>query len=332
VRSFPRLFIHSPTNCIDSSFCYEEDSQMGWQPVPAFHYENYKTTSLLLIRSRNNYHKTSRDDPIFPAQFQVDPPIRPYPLFYNGDPIATALACVDTVSVCHDNERLCWNNINNPINELPLHIEKTGYYMLNIALIRSNICNSIILRGGSALDAQSKLQANLSVPLSLPLAPEQWKVEVRAFFKASLARIQIDLRDYMRGAAANEAGFENHTDSGYTDMCDAYKFRTVGWTNINAWALWLLIILVVIVYSLSWELGESSEERKTVMEWIWVAIVARAVKHMYRNSVSPKGVTGNENQTLTANDDATEANGLDEPGTSGVHVVGEDEDEGEDTQ
>jgi hypothetical protein len=254
---------------------------------------------------------------------QVDPPIRSYPLFYNDDPVATALACVDSISVCHANEELCWNNINNPINELPSHIEKTGYYMLDMALTRSNICNSILLLGGSALDAQSKMQANLSVPLSLPLAPEQWKVEVRSLFKASLARIQIDLRDYMRGAAANEVGFENHTDSGYTEMCGAYKFRTVGWRNINAWAFWLLIILIVIVYFLSWELGESSEEQKTVAEWIWAATTVRAVKYMYRKWVSPKRAIGEANQ-------AAVANGSNDAATSEVHVVGEDEDEDED--
>lgn len=314
---------------MDSSFCYEEDSPTGWNPIAAFNYQNYEVTSLLLIQSQNNYHKTSRDDPVFPAKLQVEPPVRPYPLFYNDDPVATALACVDSVSVCHANGELCWSKVNNPINELPSHKEKTGYYMLDIALMRSNICNGVLLRGGSSLDAQSKMQANLSVPLSLPLAPEQWKVEVRALFKASLARIQIDLRDYMRGAAANVAGFQDHTESGYAEMCGAYKFRTVGWTNINAWAFWLLIILVVIVYFLSWELGEPSEEQQTVAEWIWAATVLQLVKLMYQKWASQRRTTVDMAQAAPANDNATEINGTNEAGTSGVHVIGEDEDEDE---
>jgi len=176
--------------------------------------------------------------------------------------------------------------------------------MLDIALLHSNVCNTIILRGGSALDAQSKLQANLSLPVSLPLADEQWKVEVRAMFKASLARIQIDLRDYARGAAANKIGYKDHTDSAYQDMCSSYKFRTVGWKNVNAWGFWLLIILVVAVYILSFETPRFGEEEKLIVESLWDGVAVKSIfwlggkccsSRREENAPSPAGPQGNGN-------------------------------------
>jgi hypothetical protein len=75
------------------------------------------------------------------------------------------------------------------------------------------------MRGGSALDANSKVPLSRDLPISIPLAVDQWKVEARALFETSLARIQIDLKDHVRGAAANVNGFANHIDSAFTNVC-----------------------------------------------------------------------------------------------------------------
>lgn len=279
----------------NSTFCYEEAYTDEWTPLPAFLPEKYDTTTLLLIQSQNNYHSSLRHDPIFPAESEIDPPPLTYrPLYYNKDPIATILACVDTVSVCSADGSTCWADINHPTKDLSSHVEKTGYYMLDIALMRSNVCNSIHLRGGSALDAHSKLPSNLSLPISLPLATEQWKVEARKLFEGSLARIQIDLRDYIRGAAANQRGFANHLDSAYEDMCRTYKFHTVGWKNVNLWALRLLLVLVLTVYLLSFETNRFSEEKETIAESIWNATVLRMLKKLLgaKNAVEPGVANG----------------------------------------
>ncbi len=136
------------------------------------------------------------------------------------------------------------------------------------------------MRGGSALDANSKVPFSLSLPVSIPLASDQWKVEARSLFKTSLARIQIDLKDHMRGAAANQYGFANHIDSAFTDMCASYKFRAVGWRNVNAWAFRLLLLLVVCVYFLSFETTWWSEEPELIAESLWDLTVLRFLKKM----------------------------------------------------
>lgn len=296
-----------------------------WEPIPAFSAPQYDITTLLLIQSQNNYHRSISTDPIFPATSPLDPP-RSIPLYVNDDPIATVLACVDQVSVCTHDGTTCWTDLNHPIQEINSHLEKTGYYMLNIALMHSNVCNGIYLRGGSALDAESKMPTSLDLPISIPLAPDQWKVEARALFKSSLARIQIDLKDHMRSAAANENGYANHIDSAFSDMCANYKFRAVGWRNVNAWAFRLLLGLVVCVYVLSFETKWWSEEPELIAESLWGFTVLKLLKKL--NWIRADSTT--ENAALPregAGDTEAGANGRHGVEEVAPHVVGEDSDE-----
>jgi hypothetical protein len=101
---------------------------------------------------------TPRDDPVFPAKLQADFPSHD-PVFFNNDTKATALACVDRLTICDPDGKHCWHGIDEIPKDrggeaLQSHIEKTGYYMLDIATWKSSICNAISLRGGSALEAQ----------------------------------------------------------------------------------------------------------------------------------------------------------------------------------
>jgi hypothetical protein len=170
------------------------------------------------------------------------------PFYYNDDPISTILACKDETTVCDASGKTCWNVINQPTRESPQHIEKIGYYMLDLALRRSRICHSIKFRGGNALNAQSRLYTFLS----LPLAKSQWKVEAATLFRASLARIQIDLSDFVRGNAAHEVGYVDRMDSGFQEMCTTYKFKGNGWKNISkgGFTLFISLAVAIIIFSL----------------------------------------------------------------------------------
>jgi len=145
-----------------------------------------------------------------------------------------------------------------------------------------------------------------------------------------LARIQIDLRDQIRGAAANVNGYANKIDSAYVDMCSSYKFRTVGWTNVNVWALRLLILLVLCVYGLSFETTWFSEEKELIAESMWDASVLRMVRYLFRVHEEVR-----REETNGANDvnGVAEENGGPSTDEDGVgensaprHVIGEDSD------
>jgi hypothetical protein len=180
------------------------------------------------------------------------------------------------------------------------------------------------MRGGSALDATSKVPSfSTGLPVSIPLAPDQWKVEARALFETSLARIQIDLRDHMRGAAANENGFANHIDSAFTDMCASYKFRAVGWRNVNAWAFRLLLLLVVCVYFLSFETEWWSEEPELIAESLWNFTVLRFLKKMKWMPAEPK-----EGEDMTVQEEIEGVEAVENAAGEDFvpqHVVGDDE-------
>lgn len=123
-----------------------------------------------------------------------------------------------------------------------------------------------------------------TLPTSLPLDADQRKVEVRALFETSLARIQIDLRDHMQGAK-NEIGFANHIDSAFMDMCASYKLPKVGWRNVNVWPFRTLLLLVVCVYLLSFE-TPWSEEPQLIVEALWESTV---LKLLYWQGWMPVG-------------------------------------------
>ncbi|KAH7369555.1 hypothetical protein BKA65DRAFT_1132 [Rhexocercosporidium sp. MPI-PUGE-AT-0058] len=259
-----------------ATFCNQGGSSGDWQPIPGFNSERYRFTTLMFVQSQNNYHTQPLKDPIFPANALVTPPpLRGKPLYYNADPFATVLACVDRASICTLSGDFCWSgNLDKPPKALnpTSHIEKMGYYMLDISLRRSSVCNSISMRGGNALDATSKMQSNITLPVSLPLSSTQWKVEAKALFETSLARIQIELRDYVRGRGANECNFANRIDDGFLDMCSAYQFRTVGWKNLNAAGFWLVLGLVLIIYFLSIEWKREDGQDKLLAEDLFEAI------------------------------------------------------------
>ncbi|KAH9222370.1 hypothetical protein DL95DRAFT_454831 [Leptodontidium sp. 2 PMI_412] len=315
-----------------ATFCNQGGSSGDWQPIPEFNSESYRFTTLMFVQSQNNYHTQPLKDPIFPANtLVIPPPIRGKALYYNADPFPTVLACVDRASICTPLGDFCWSgNLDIPPKALnpTSHIEKMGYYMLDISLRRSSVCNSISMRGGNALRATSKMQSNVTLPVSLPLSSTQWKIEAKALFETSLARIQVELRDYARGRGANECNFANRIDDGFLDMCSAYRFRTVGWKNLNATGFWLVLGLVLVIYLLSIEWAREDGEDKLVAEDLFDAIkllFGKCVLWMRgRNSRqyvadangergNPAGGEGNGNATIG--------------NVSPVHVVGSDEDE-----
>lgn len=210
---------------------------------------NHQAITLLLFQSQKNYHTTPQHDPIFPAEQSTPPsPGRPS-LYFNNDPIATALACVDNTQLCDASGKACFEDIYHPSPELPDEDEGIGYYMLIQALVDSSIFQSIQLLGGRALVAATKLERSFS----LPLAEEQWKIEVDNLFAASLVRPQITLRDYIRGTAAHDPEYADRTQGGMHGMCYAYKFPGRGWRNVSVWGMVLIVLLAFLILVLSIE-------------------------------------------------------------------------------
>jgi hypothetical protein len=220
-----------------------------WSPGPEFTPWAHDAITLLLIQSQKNYHTSPSHDPIFPAKHRCPPYPGRNPLYFNVDPISTALACVDTTEICTADGRICYPDPTHPSPELPSHDEEIGYYMLFISLMESTTFDAITLLGSRALTAEAKLEKQIS----LPLAEEQWKVEAENLFEATLVRPFITLRDYMRGRQAGDDEYSDRTLAGMQGMCMAYKFRGRGFRNISVWGIILIALIVALVYILTWE-------------------------------------------------------------------------------
>jgi hypothetical protein len=223
--------------------------------------------TLMLVFSQRNFHRERRSDPIFPATSMLL--IGSDILYLNRDYVATVLACTDKTTICDVNGEVCWNALDDPLSKPKDEAESNGLFMLQMALLRSRICFSALYRGGNALDATSKLV----VYQSLPLAKEQWKVEAKHLFATSLARMQIDLRDHIRGTAAHQPGFVNKMPLGRRGVCSQYKFKSNGWTNIGVWGFVCAMTVSVVVFTLTYQIKSPVAEGNMKSDKLFVEVL-----------------------------------------------------------
>jgi hypothetical protein len=156
------------------------------------------------------------------------------------------LACIDQTTICSPDESVCgslkyWGGLKQSDTE-----EYRVLSMLYFSLLLSPIGNTVTFRKATGLDATR----NLVGSVSLPLAKEQWKVEVQQLFETSLARIQINARNIARGHPnADPEAVINITRPTYEGICQMYKFNSTGWRNVNVSAFMAAICsgLVLIV-------------------------------------------------------------------------------------
>jgi hypothetical protein len=217
------------------------------------------TVTLIFIRPKLIAYSARSDDPIFPAQQEIEDPWHRLPgkYFVNFRPHASVLACVDTTEFRDP----ATGDVRTPdgyleyIGNLPLQIQAKfikGLTYLRLALAGSNIQTSIGL-SYYRFDAQKKLYRGLS----LPLEREQWKVEARQIFETSLARMQINVYDMARGIGGDELGAERefYWDQ-YKDLCSMIKIQTRGLNNISLFWLVVLPTLALSLWIFTIKIGE----------------------------------------------------------------------------
>jgi hypothetical protein len=147
--------------------------------------------------------------------------------------------------------------------------------MLYFSLLTSSIDRPLAYLGTQALDAQSKLVGTSS----LPLADEQWKVEIQKLFETSLARTQITARNLARGNPEGSfPGQKDLMDPRWKGMCSRYKFRSVGYKNISVSRFFGFFFVGLIFLVLSISAGSKDDE-------LWVE---KQIKRARRSQVRPK--------------------------------------------
>ena len=199
----------------------------------------------MFVSSIHIYHTERSFDPIFyanePRYFEGSRA----PLYYNSDPRARVLACVDKSEVCSPDGNTCWS-MTAPVPEKVS--SSAAYWLMKWSLENSNIYESIKWRLGTALLAQE----SVSQFVSLPLPSNQWQLEARQLFATSLARIQYDALGIATGEDRQRPGYVEVTpDEASGSLCGIYKFKSPDYTNINLVAFIGLNLLAIAIIILS---------------------------------------------------------------------------------
>ena len=229
-----------------SSLCPKSDY---WQPMHGLKSQTNSTLTILFVSSMHIYHTKPSFDPIFHATEPryFDDSREPY--YYNADPRARALGCVDTTELCSPDSKACWS-MTAPV---PPNVPSSpAYWLMKWSLERSNIYDSIKRPLGTALQAQQSINQFVSNPLP----PDQWQVEGSQLFATSLAHIQYDAWGIATGEDRERAGYVEVTpDEARGRLCNLYKFKTADYTNVNLAALIGLPLLAISFFVLSWDAG-----------------------------------------------------------------------------
>ena len=111
-----------------------------------------------------------------------------------------------------------------------------------MALAGSSVCHAVL--APTQLDAQNKVQGFMAEGL----ADEQWKVEVRRLFKASLAQLQLSTFRAARGGWIYNDGYGDvRIPAPYASLACMVKFNTVGWLNVSVWGFCGLLFLAASI-------------------------------------------------------------------------------------
>ncbi|KAI4151715.1 MAG: hypothetical protein LQ340_003340 [Diploschistes diacapsis] len=197
------------------------------------------------------YHTNPSYDPIFPAHEAKFFPNDNEPLYYNSDPRARVFACVDATTLASPSGDESWP-LTAPA-PASVHVGP-AYWLTKWSLESSTVYDALAWRLGRALLAQESI--GQSVASGQLHASRQWEDEAEHLFATSLARIQFDAMAIATGAGRERPGYRDMTpDEGRGKLCGLWKFKTVGYTNVNVVTLAGLAAVLPVAAVLSSEWG-----------------------------------------------------------------------------
>ena len=201
----------------------------SWTPIEAITPAAGSTISIIFITSQKVYYQNRRDDLIFPADKLHHVHGLQSKYYINSLGHATVMACVDRTEWRDPEYGPEWSSMSE-LPALPPKDPRTfaGMWLMRYSLLNSNMMQSIDMRLGNALEAQSRT----SNFVSMDMPENQWELELEQFFKISLARIQINARNIACGVLAKYDGWYKASNND-TICMNNYLFQAPGWTNIN---------------------------------------------------------------------------------------------------
>ena len=216
-------------------------------------------------------------------------------LFVNQNPLPTVVGCIHNTSICSSERGECWNYLEAPVSRLENlnpqarsnRLVESGnaagatdaelaQVLLSNALMDTTDPVDCTSHSGrymmsELLDSCFRMTYNPTLEFEscfgFPL--DQWKAEVRVLFEASLAGIQFNVLNIVRGENIEDGPTYEPLAPNLRGLCKMGKFKSVGWRNVGVWGLF---------GCLSFAAGVSLASIKTEDDELWLIIWARLLK------------------------------------------------------
>lgn len=311
--------------------------------------------SIIFISTAGDYYYVfESNDPVFPAHTKTQLEVSPgqFSTFWiNNITKAGVLGCVDSHEICTDRTgSRCWDQtmISHAHDEISDDIAtQRAFYLLTVALKDTDVWRLIDFLEADVLLATQQVRRIIGIMLD----PEQWKVEARSIFEASLAAMQINVYDYARGMYASHPNMIDSTprrlDDPRTniraavDISKMVKFRNMSYTNVPAVWFWFTNIICSLIFLGSRKFSNHTRQRYLVETtgrsgyhntlWIyifWRAWVVAAIRNLWvftgwifstsYNKLAEM-LTKYKTKTRTSLPDDNEPNGVGEPDNISTH-------------
>lgn len=126
-------------------------------------------------------------------------------------------------------------------------------------LARALLATAIIVNYVQIVDDKYRLEAESHCRNSLCSLPiKQWEVEARQLFETSLAKMQFNVLDIVRGTDNKREEDFYGIPPEFRGMCKMAKFKSIGWQNVSFWGLLGLLFFAgaISLASIQTEKGE----------------------------------------------------------------------------
>lgn len=252
--------------------------------------------SIMLLRGQGVEYFDIQDDPWFAAHTEVE-----YynftgietsgPKRYQLDHFLNVLVCDERLQYCNHITGHCtqWHGLLNGVDDIasllgdPLlkgidgHIDMTRSTQIVMeSTMNSYIALSIQGRGYAALQA-SKFFNN---GYQFRLDPEQWKIEVRYWFKMALARIQLEIFNTVeRPVNVDPKQSKNGWEEGLQlVLCGNIKFRSANHTSLSVAGIAAILLCTIVL---------------TTISFFDLLLASRFLRGRFQNFISPWEETEN---------------------------------------
>lgn len=218
------------------------------------------------INSEGVEYREIRDDPVFPALQWLKW------TSFNNETLPGLLGCVENVSFCDPGLKKCWN-YPEPIDsrDKDRSIWENSPRIFNDMGPKPDLARALLYSSFQwsfigqpiiyGLEANSHC---IYTSYCGALPRNQWKVEARQLFETSLATMQFNILDMVRGKDS-ALDKDSSIPSNYRGMCRMGKFKSTGWQNVSFWPLLGLFFLCAAI---------SLASVKTEKEELWLVLGA----------------------------------------------------------